>query len=142
MTNPPTLAQVIAYIESRNFKGAMRYEPAWNVPPAIARKASVANHCNFQTATQLCKFSYGLYQIMGSNLYEMDMHVSLGDFLADTTIQTQMFDEFLKDRHIDYSLNDVISDPAIGHDFALHYNGNPLLYLPAIKSASEILSNA
>ena len=72
---------------------------------------------------------------MGSNLYNLGMTASIAHFLNDNQTQDEMFGEFIKDRHIDFTLEQVLNDPAIGHTFALHYNGNPLLYLAAIRSA-------
>lgn len=137
-----TLEQVIAHVESRGNLGALRFEPSWQVQSASARLCAVANKCSFHTAIQLCKFSFGQYQIMGSNLYDMGMTSSIAYFLNDYQTQDEMFDEFIKDRHINYTLDQVLNDPECGHSFALHYNGNPLLYLAAIKSAYVELTHA
>ncbi len=142
MDDTLTLPQVIAHVESRGRLDAVRFEPGWQTMVSSARIAARVNMCSFPTAIQLCKFSWGKYQIMGSNLYDLGLSLSIGHFLNDSVTQDEMFNEFVTDRDINFTLQQVLTEPDKMHTFALHYNGNPLLYSAAIRSAYVELTNA
>lgn len=125
---PTTIAELIALAESDNNSQAIRYEPAFNSDAATIEKCRKANNCNSATAAQLCKMSFGKYQMMAYNLYFYGYSKSVFDFVNSDNDQLQAFTSFLVRRGINFSLNDILTNPAILAKFSRTYNGNAELY--------------
>ncbi len=132
-----TLADIVATVESRKNRYAMRYEPAWRTPQQLAPTIARLNVCNIATALEIGRISWGAFQVMASNLYYMGLDCSIGQFLSDDEKQKEMFVVFCKRRQIEFTLDDILDDDAKGHLFALHYNGAPGPYLLALRDAYE-----
>lgn len=83
------LASIVARVESAGNQWAMRFEPAvYDRPPfPPAWDACVkANRCSRATGKAILSMSWGLYQIMGFNLYDrkIGLDVPVGVFMSDT----------------------------------------------------------
>jgi hypothetical protein len=118
-----TLAQLIACIESSNNPQAVRYEPAHDPKPEFIALLVKAINCSEATAKMFCMCSWGLFQIMGDELVSQGFRGWPGDYTSNTDVQYLHFNEFLKEANIDYTLNNIINDPAIRLSFATRYNG-------------------
>ncbi len=131
MKIPQTLAELISLVESNNNPHAVRYEQ-WMRPTRTViencKKFNGGAICTDQTAQELCKFSYGLYQIMGIGIYELNYKHSIFDFVNNTDDQLDVFINFISSRRIDYSLFDVLHNQSHRENFAFHYNGDRLTY--------------
>lgn len=130
-----TLANVIAWVETRNVVSDVRYEPDWKPDIQVARKIARYNRCTIPTAFIIAKTSYGLYQIMGSNVYDLGFTGAILDFWRDARQQLTVLGWFCNRHDIAYTLQDIVTDPDKLRLFSLHYNGNPLLYSQAIREA-------
>lgn len=123
-----TLARVIATVESGPFPYAMRFEPALWERPAIMpaqsiRPAQVANKCSAATAQMICATSWGLFQIMGFNLYgSLGIGIAIGPYLFDAEQQFNAFTRFVTLNGFDPANFDFSNDTLI-HAFARSYNG-------------------
>jgi hypothetical protein len=123
-----TLSKVIATIESGPFPYAMRFENSlWDhpaqMPSASIRPAMVANRCNAVTAQMICATSWGLFQIMGFNLYgSLGLTIAVGPYLFDTEQQVFAFNKFVRLNGFD-AANFDFTDEALIERFARSYNG-------------------
>jgi len=123
-----TLARVIATVESGPFPYAMRFENSlWDhpaqMPSASIRPAMVANRCNAVTAQMICATSWGLFQIMGFNLYgSLGLTIAIGPFLFDTEQQFNAFNKFVRLNGFD-AANFDFTDEALVERFSRSYNG-------------------
>lgn len=120
------LAKVIATVESGPFPYAMRFEPGVYArppfPPTLAA-AEKANHCNDATARVVLATSYGLFQIMGFNLYgPLKLTIAIGPYLFDTEQQFDAFKRFVTLNGFDPENFDFTDDGLIER-FARSYNG-------------------
>lgn len=135
-----TLSQLIALVESNNNPGALRYEPLWKyVTPELILlcQRSHSGYMSDVTARALLMFSYGKYQIMGSVLYEIGYRGSLVQFQTDTTLQDAWFQTFIQKRGINFTLNDIASNPSMRNQYALRYNGNQVAYSAKLVSTMQ-----
>ena len=128
-----TLSQLIARLESGNCTQAIRYEPGFEryiTDKALNRLVQSFGRAFISKATarELLKYSYGKYQIMGQNLYDLGLTITPFDFLANESAQDAWFEEFIKSRKIDYSLDDILKDDGKRERFARLYNGDPVVY--------------
>ncbi len=139
----PTLGMIIARIESHNNPQAMRFEPdmyARILPnvftdPIIAHIKNI-HDCSFHTATVIYSTSYGLYQIMGFNLFDpkgFNFTSSLIDFCDNPIKQDAAFAHFVIEKKINF-LPTELCDDANRQKFALAYNGNPLYAISITES--------
>jgi hypothetical protein len=147
----PVLGQIIMHVESSGFSGALRFEPkvydgikSVETGPEFDTIAKIArlNICNIDTARILYATSFGLYQIMGYNLYGMGLHRSISDFLAGPNariLQDAMFAKFLAGRGINFTWKEMLVDPDKLNLFALHYNGS-LAYGGRMKAIAKTLT--
>jgi len=126
-----TIQELIATAESGNNPSATRYEPGFGewVTDADVTSAMRANDCERETSQTICQTSYGLYQIMGANLYSLGLMSSVEDFMDSPTLQAHYFNLFLQSRKIaSITLDDIRNDQTKREYFALKYNGNPTVY--------------
>jgi hypothetical protein len=66
--------------------------------------------------------------MMGSNLYDLDYSGRIATFVGSEYLQQQFFEAFLRQRNINYSLEDVIQNKEKRERFALKYNGDKRVY--------------
>lgn len=121
-----TLARVIATVESGPFPYAMRFEPvvyARSSPQAAVAAAMKANRCNKVTAQVILATSWGLFQIMGFNLYgPLGLTISIGPYLFDSETQFDTFGKFVRLNGFDPDNFDFTDDATLQR-FATSYNG-------------------
>lgn len=134
----PDLADVIAWIESRDNQYAFRFEPAVygrrNHDNSL-HQIMYLNGCSEDSARIIYSSSFGKYQIMGFNLYwpPICYMKTFGEFLASEVDQTQAFYTFVNARKIDYTVNQL-TDEVFATNFALNYNGS-VKYADAIAKS-------
>jgi hypothetical protein len=123
-----TLAKVIATVESGPFQYAVRFESgmfAGKVGPLSAAETACmkANRCSSITARMICCTSWGLFQIMGFNLYgPLALQIPVGSFMFDTETQFDTFRKFVTLNGFDPENFDC-TDEALIERFARSYNG-------------------
>lgn len=127
-----TLSQLVAQVESGNCPQAVRHEPGFTkyvtdraVKNCIAAAKEKGAYMNRATAIELCKMSFGSYQIMGENLYTVcDIQMTVFDFVNDEDAQLRAFLRYCFSRKILYSLEEILTDKTKRENFALRYNGS------------------
>jgi hypothetical protein len=131
------LADVIAEVESSGRAAEFRFEPAlyeaWRaelqatpggVKGAIAKRvAAIHPGCSLPTATVIACTSWGLYQLLGENLYDGLWSRPILEFVADPAGQRDAFGEFLIRHDIDVTLTELIQDTDKRRRFIEVYNG-------------------
>jgi hypothetical protein len=121
------VSQLIAQLESNNVQHAVRYEPnyKWITDREIerCRAAHRPAHMTVTTAHHMLKFSYGLYQIMGGVLYELNMESNLFDFVRDAELQDIMFRGYCASRKINFTFEELAESRKKRETFARLYNG-------------------
>lgn len=89
--------------------------------------AKKANKCSNDTARMICATSWGLYQILGVNIYNRIGNWHYGGiitkFVHNVILQHQCFTEFVSSKGIDYSVEQLITDATCRSKFARIYNG-------------------
>jgi lysyl-tRNA synthetase class I len=102
------LKEVIAYVESNNNPFALRYEESYFTKAEkkenekILNLIQAFNRCSKDTAKVIFAMSFGLYQILGVNLYSIcELKYSVGEFLCYKDLQDTAFFTFCKKRDID-----------------------------------------
>lgn len=137
----PKLSYIVSQVESAGFAGALRFEPSVygtikgltndSNPPTkgteLVQVVARVNRCTIETAEVLYSTSFGLYQLMGYNLYRLGLHMPVSEFLSGThgrMLQDALFAIFLSDRNINFKWNEMASDPDKLNRFAEHYNGS------------------
>ena len=121
------LAAVVSQVESAGFPYAQRYEPGvfagFAIAPAAISAAATGNHCSAVTARVLCSISFGLFQIMGFNLYGfLGWKQSVATFLYDTEQQLSTFADFCQHSGVNPATFDFTDEAQLEH-FARVYNG-------------------
>ena len=125
------LAQIIAAVESDNNPHAMRFEVAtfqraMDRPEIVLRVAEQNHRCSHDTARIIYATSWGLYQIMGFNLYDPAGYEFTGDivsYLLDEEEQLLSLQAFLERKDIDFTVQEIIDDPVRRSKFITAYNG-------------------
>ena len=128
----PNLVHVIASIESNNRREAIRYERAVHQQVINGLYESSVNECrkwqpscSLYTARMICSTSWGLYQIMGFNIYDTRFmfRKTLVEFLESTGEQTLLLEQFLNSKDINYRVDAMLADAAMLERFVRLYNG-------------------
>lgn len=120
-----TISQLVAQTESNNKLYALRFEPAYHPLQANVLKCVAANKpMSYVTAEGICASSFGKYQIMLDNVYQLGYAGTALDFWANSDIQETYFKKFIIWKGIDYSLAEIISDKTKREHFAKRYNGS------------------
>lgn len=132
MSSYPTLAQVVSEVESGGNQFAVRFERGifnritnQGSSPCVDRIIRI-HRCSEDTARVIYSTSYGLYQIMGFNLYGKLSCTApyMWGFLNDTVLQLKMFTEYLKLNNMDkLTVETLVSDPVALNNFSAAYNG-------------------
>ena len=143
-TSPRALQAVIARIESSDNPAALRFEPAIYAAgasaPLISRIAAV-HDADDATARMIAATSWGLFQIMGFNLWS-GPHSYAGtcfEYCGDIIAQRLAFETFLKDRGMDYTLAALLNNAHLLIAFATFYNGDGIRYARAMRDAALAL---
>jgi N-acetylmuramidase len=127
-----TISRLVAQVESENQFSAVRFEPAWRYVTRESIKRFHEAHrpvrMTDSTVRTLLSCSWGKYQMMGSNLYDMGFSSPLVTFAASEYLQDVWFEIFLEQRKIKYTLEEIISDRAKRENFAKKYNGDAATY--------------
>lgn len=132
------LADIIAQVESGTNDAAMRFEiglfAEWGTVARIASEqqardqitAAIAalHRCNRNTAHMIACTSWGRYQILGENIYSVcECRRPVTAFAIDPDFQRLCFEEFLRKRGIDFTLDDILADEGKRSLFISKYNG-------------------
>lgn len=125
------LARAVARIESASNPYALRFEPhilaRYNARTSLApevRAAKVANKCSDATAEIICATSWGVYQIMGFNLYRGLINFPVIEFCNRADRQFDAFAEFVKKAGQGAATGaDLLADKGKRDAFAKAYNG-------------------
>lgn len=141
-----TLSQLVAQVESGNCPQAVRHEPGFGkyvtsaaIGNCIATFKKKGAYMNRATAIEICKMSFGLYQIMGENLYSVcDIGMTVFDFVQDEDAQLQAFNRYCFSRRIVYSLEEILTNKTKREHFALRYNGSRA-YAQTLMNAAKSL---
>ena len=142
----PDLMKVIGQIESSNFRFAMRFEPAIHEQVKEGKrntenlipKIMAHNYCDEITAEVIYSTSYGLYQIMGFNLYSnLNIGASVGYYMTSRDMQQTAFNQFLDLNGINFTLSEMLADKEKLDKFALTYNGSLAYGDNIIKTAKQ-----
>lgn len=131
-----TISQLVASAESNHVKHAMRFEPGWrhdNNIISLVRQAHAPAYMNTTTAKNIMATSYGLYQIMGENIYRLGYKKPINEFMNSEADQLEIFNKFLAWRGIDYTVDEIFSDRAKMEKFAKRYNGS-LSYIQTLTN--------
>lgn len=131
-----TISKLVSQIESNNVPYAMRFEPGWrhdsNIISAV-RQAHAPAYMNTTTAKNIMSTSYGLYQIMGENIYRLGYKKPINEFMNNPSEQLDIFNKFLVWRGINYTVEEIFSDRAKMEKFAKRYNGS-LSYIQTLTN--------
>lgn len=141
------LSRVIMSIESSGNPHALRFEPLQYaaLQGSLTDKAMVANiakrnYCNTATALVIASTSFGAYQLMGSNLYDLAWNSDIANFLTDPASQAIMFGEFLDAHAINFTMADMLADSTKLLKFAKVYNGSTA-YAVSMRTAAAATRN-
>lgn len=139
---PTSLSELVSLAESANNPQAIRYEQYFK-PSIVAItncKKYNGNTLSFSTANMLCKTSFGLFQIMGENIYgPLKYQKSVFDFVQSETDQLELFIRFIRWRGINYTLEEILHDPEKRERFSRRYNGDAVTYS---KHLIDVYKNA
>ena len=148
MITPTTVSDLISHIESSGNAYAYRFEPT--VYKNLSTGALTPEHleivqnimsihrCSQSSAMVIYSSSYGLYQIMGFNLYgQLNCNVSIFKFCNDPISQTVLFGDLLTHMNLfGFTVDDLAKEPDSRLSFAMHYNGSAV-YADAIIAALQ-----
>ena len=124
-----TLSQLISRAESGNNLYAVRFEPAFTPSQLAIENCARYNNCTQATAKAICAMSFGLYQIMGEELYRRGILKGPVTLYANSAeAQLSAFNTLISEKGINYTLQQVLTVPACRENFAHHYNGNADAY--------------
>jgi len=126
------LKDIIKLIESSNNSQAVRFEPLFykrlkenNFYDRAIQRIKEIHKCNTDTAYMIASTSWGLFQIMGYNLYFYDLIEStVFEFLFDEKLQEKAFKKFTQIKKINFSIEELKTDPEKIRKFAKYYNGD------------------
>lgn len=103
------ISKVIRYVESGNFKYAMRFEEKlynslkgnFKKENQIVKRIKDIHYCSIDTARMIASCSWGYYQILGLNIYSLCGYNDLiFKFVEDDNIQEEAFRRFCELRKI------------------------------------------
>lgn len=129
----PTIEQVIATIESNNNQFALRFElntfigkSDITLSQILLNNIRAINGCNLTTAKMIASTSFGLYQIMGANLYlaPIEITATIVRYLNDYALQHICFSRYLIAHGLDkFTIEDLRDNADKRTEFASRYNG-------------------
>lgn len=126
------LKEIIKQIESSNNLQAVRFEPLFyqklkekKINDKAIQKIKQLHKCNTNTAYMIAAVSWGLYQIMGYNLYFYDLtEKTVFEYLFDEAEQEKSFEKFTQIKNINFTIEELKTDHEKIRKFAKYYNGN------------------
>ncbi|WP_456400120.1 N-acetylmuramidase domain-containing protein [Persephonella sp.] len=134
------LKDIIKLIESSNNPQAVRFEPHFyerlksRTNDTAVLKIREIHKCTYYTALMIASTSWGLFQIMGYNLYFYNLiDTTVFDFLFNEELQEQAFKKFIEKRRINFTIEELKSDPEKVRRFARYYNGDEIRYARKIE---------
>lgn len=147
-----TLANIIASIESSDNPKRLRFESATYqklisgkmtpIHSVIVGNIASINKCSTDTAAMLYSTSFGLYQMMGFNLWDPSSSARTSfdvfSFVASPNEQTRCFNAFVSRETIDYTAQELADSDLRRVHFAHIYNGDAEHYSAAIVGALKI----
>jgi len=124
------LACVIKSIESGGNPHRPRFEyhafMAWPWTPAYDRILE-KHQCTRDTAQMIAATSWGAYQMLGVNVFDPAISGVDPDhlfaYVADAPMQNASFANFVKAKGIDWTLEELLGDPAKLQRFVTVWNG-------------------
>jgi hypothetical protein len=137
----PSLADVIADVETGGNQFAERFEPApfikqWQataltgynpIIDAIQKiHAAAYGTCSHGTAMRICFTSFGRYQIMGFNIWgapDFPYRSTYQSYQENVPAQDGTFLHFLNRAGINFTLADLVADGEKAKKFVTTYNG-------------------
>lgn len=128
----PVLARIIAQVESSQFPFAIRYEPGIkSFQPELLRliykgnRLADADKFGYSaTARVIYATSYGKFQVMGYELYQLGFTGAVGEYLGNEEEQERMFSMFLNAKRINSAWESLKANQPALTQFALKYNGS------------------
>ncbi|MGC8541028.1 MAG: N-acetylmuramidase domain-containing protein [Phycisphaerae bacterium] len=124
------LARIIMRIESGCRFSAMRFEPdvygrmcAQPDQVPLLNKIRAANLCDLDTADVIFSTSYGLFQLMGFNLYDLGFTGTVLQFWISSNLQREYFARFLDRNGINYTWSQLKANAGLLEKFVSVYNG-------------------
>lgn len=146
-TNLPvsvTVATIIAQVETGCNARELRFEPGVyrhitngidDAERAILASIIKINKCSLGTAQMIYSTSFGIFQVMGFNLYgSLKYTKGIFDYVDSVADQNATFNLFCEQKKIVYTPVEFL-DKANRYNFARVYNGNPNAYEPMIEIA-------
>lgn len=150
-TDSVQLSDVIAWIESRGNPHALRFEPGvyarltngamTPAHAAIVKRIVSIHNCSIPTAQVIYSTSFGLYQLMGFNLYADDSvnstDLDVVTFCATPKEQTRVFNAFVSRETIPYAPQVLAQFETARETFARIYNGDEQAYAQSIVESLQ-----
>ncbi|WP_457641464.1 N-acetylmuramidase domain-containing protein [Persephonella sp.] len=126
------LKDIIKLIESSNNPQAVRFEPLFyeklkekNIQDRAIEEIRKIHKCTYYTALMIASTSWGLFQIMGYNLYFYDLtDKTVFEFLFDEEEQERAFEKFTQIKNINFTVEQLKTDIEKVKRFARLYNGD------------------
>jgi len=144
----PTMPELISFIETKNNRAAVRFEPAtYNKfgdvgalknaeAQKIIARIQIINRCSVHTAAMIYSSSWGAHQLMGFNIYaDQEFDIPVGEFLACDTIQLKAFMSFLNRNALqNYTAAGLAANHPQRLKFSIRYNGSIAYEQPMIAA--------
>ncbi|MGH2612638.1 MAG: N-acetylmuramidase domain-containing protein [Rhabdochlamydiaceae bacterium] len=126
------LQQIIIHIESSGNPHAMRFEPQFRAhlcehiydDNKIIHVIQTINKCSRDTALTIAATSWGEFQIMGYNLYDLKYANDVITFCSTQKSQFDYFNKFLLSHDLTYSWKYMKDHKSELDNFAFEYNGS------------------
>jgi hypothetical protein len=142
------LAAIIRNVESSGRLSAVRFEPGIhnslaqldsNLP--LIEKIAGFNACNIDTAKIIFSSSFGLWQMMGFNVYSYEFDNPILKFWESELVQRSIYDAFIVRNDINFSWREMLGDRTKLEKFARIYNGpaNVSQYISSMYTAARNL---
>jgi hypothetical protein len=124
---PVSLTEVTSWVESSTEIDAIRTEPSLlaNNPAWVSvmvPKIAECNACSLYTARTIACTSYGLFQMLGANIYTF-YNGKIRAWWNDMSLQEQAFASFAKRLGFDANADVTQWSDEMKNNWALHYNG-------------------
>ncbi len=140
--HPVMLSDCVAEVESSQNMRAMRFEPSFQPTQEAAniiKAYATGGYMDNPTALNIAATSWGMFQIMGENLYTVcNYQRTLVDFLTSPMRQLVAFNAFLASIGFQNVPFDSLKTSQI-LDFGQKYNGNGEAYAAALEKAYKEL---
>lgn len=147
-----TIADLIAWIETKNNLAGVRFEPAIYkrfdngilVTPSAAAapilaRIKKANACSDHTALMIYSTSWGAHQLMGFNIWGGPLYSgTVADFLGSATAQATAFFSFLRRVGLQDITPEMLAvDQTLRLKFAMTYNGSIAYEKPMLDALAH-----